>query len=355
MKGLFCTTAVLDERSGGGRVSIHELNSLKTFCDEVSVYDRTSIPEEQWTDVFKPDKIIADSINEKFDLVHFNGNPWREVVKKVRGLNSKAKIVSSVPAHDLELSIEEHKRYGMDYEQYYPHMIHQWDEYTEHVRQSDLIIYPSNYSKNYLTRRMGLTNKTAVIPHGCTPPDSISFPAGDEFNAAYIGAWGPDKGVKYLVEAWSKLDYKDSTLFFFGGPSRDMGGYLSSIARGGRYHLYGWFYDFNEIVNKFSVAVFPSVTEGFNIGALECMSYGRTPIVSRNAGVSELIEDGYNGLLVDAMDVEQIMDKVSWCKENMKNVRGLGIVGHDKSEKHTWDKIENRYIEAYRSLCNVKL
>lgn len=354
MRGLFATTALISEKSGGGKVSAHELKALDEFCDEVDYFDLGSTTLERLSSVWQQDQIVADTIKRSYDIAHFNGNPWRETVTKLRRLNPTVKIVSSVPAHDLEESVAEHHRLGINYEQHYPHMIRQWDEFTEHIRESDVVVYPSNYSKDYLVKRMGLTNRAEVIFHGCDlPKDSLEsemFAPQRIFNIGYIGAWGPDKGIKYLVEAWSELDYDDSTLYFFGQGSRDMRAYLVPLATGGKYHLYGGFYDCSEIMQKFCIGVFPSVTEGFGISILECMAWGKPVITTVGAGASELIQYSEQGYVVDIRNSHEIAKAIDYYKTHPDRIMLDGKSAREKSKQFTWDKIEEKYRVVYASI-----
>jgi glycosyltransferase involved in cell wall biosynthesis len=54
----------------------------------------------------------------------------------------------------------------------------------------------------------------------------------------------------------------------------------------------------------------PSITESQGIAVLEAMSAGLPCIVSNAGGLPESVTDGYNGLLVDALDVDEHMAKM---------------------------------------------
>lgn len=348
MLGLFASTSLLSEITGGGKVSTHELNALKGICEEIDFFHRGSVNVDHPLDV-----LVASVLNRKYDIAYFNGGPWRETARKVKELNPEAKLVSGVPAHNIELSREEHERLGIDYSNVYPHMADPklLREHVNHIIESDLVVYSSNQAKEYLVKRFNLENESIVIPHGCDTPDDVPS-IQDGFNVGYIGSWGPDKGVKHLIDAWNQLDYDDSTLFFFGSGSKENRVWLESVATAGRYHLYGKYWDLPEIMPKFHVGVFPTVTEGFNLCALECMIYGKPVVVTEGAGVSELITDGVEGRVLPIRDSEKIAEAIEHYKSNPDEIVNHGVAARKTASKYNWLDIERRHQDEFRRLLN---
>lgn len=75
----------------------------------------------------------------------------------------------------------------------------------------------------------------------------------------------------------------------------------------------------NELKNillQSDVFIFPSLADGFGFSVLEAMACGVVPICSKNAGVSDLIEDGKNGFLIDAADIGAICENLEFLNKN---------------------------------------
>lgn len=206
LTSVFFTTAPLSEGSGGGSIGVHGLKALQSM----SYVKRT----------FTPDNIspasygISDSpflwdylsyynlLSESVDLAVFFGNPFGITSDRLK--RSGTKIVSDVPAHNLEVSIKEFENFGHKYP--FNHMTDPflWAVYTHHIVTSDLIICPSKMSADYLRNKLSLKNRMEIIPYGCYFPDAVEdFPA--EFTVGHVGVNGSDKGQIYLIIAYKAL------------------------------------------------------------------------------------------------------------------------------------------------------
>ena len=89
MLGLFASTSLLSEVTGGGKVSVHEFNALKEVCEEIDFFHRGSVNVDHPLDV-----LVASVLSRSYDIAYLNGGPWGETVRKIRELNPDAKIVS---------------------------------------------------------------------------------------------------------------------------------------------------------------------------------------------------------------------------------------------------------------------
>lgn len=67
-----------------------------------------------------------------------------------------------------------------------------------------------------------------------------------------------------------------------------------------------------ELCNSMDFIIFPSLADGFGFSVLEAMSRGVIPIVSENAGVSDLILNNVNGFKFNLKD---IYEAVCFCRE----------------------------------------
>lgn len=356
MRGLFCTTAPLTDTHGGGNVSLHELNALKKVCSTVEVRNPENTPHLQISP-FHFDKAVATLLKPKlpFNLVHFNGNPFRETLKTLRKTNPNIRVSCSVPAHDLEASIAEHHLENIPYENLYPHMVQPelWTQYTEHIIQSDMVIYPSEMSRDYLVKKLNLDNLSLLIPHGCDfPEEPPPFPS--VFKPGYVGALGPDKGVKYLVQAWERMEKAGAQLGFFGREA-ELAPYLlrhHGVFDHARYAFHGAYSNWRYVAKNLSLLIHPSVTEGFGITVLEAMAHARPVAVSRGAGVSELITPNHGGYLFNPRDVNEILEIVSYFTDNLEEAEYQGLKGRKKAEEFRWEMIEERYVNVFRRLLD---
>jgi glycosyltransferase involved in cell wall biosynthesis len=335
VKSVFCTTANINENSGGGIVSRNELVAVKAVTDVQAVITKTGVLPEAYqafdipflTDYFASIRMEGVEV----DLAVFNGSPWGSTAKRLR----PAKIIVDVPAHNLEESIEEFHRLGMNYP--FRHMTDPflWSLYTEHIKLADVVICPSKLSAEYIKNKLSLTNKVMVIQHGCILPEKVA-PIPQTFTVGHLSQNGPDKGQIYLVKAWQKLRL-DARIIIAGAGTEAWGG-LGCIP------------DASLVYGNCSVYVQPSVTEGFGISVLEAMAFGRPVIVTEGAGVYEIVEDGREGFVVPIRSLEKIAEALTYLYENQAEVRRMGRNARIKAEEYEWGKIKKRYEELYASI-----
>lgn len=345
MKGLYITTANISTRGGGDVVSLHESNALSKFCDgDMDIFTANVVPDEVKSQPFLWDFTMSMKVKDKYDLAVFNGHPFHRTIGTVKYLNPDAKIVTCVPAHNLEHSIEEHHKLGIPYEQLYPHMIGGlFYDYATQETLADAVVYPSKYSMDYLSKKLSLKCRQLVIPHGCnTPSEYPSYPSIPSFG--YIGALGPDKGVTYLLQAMASLQYCNLTLY--GKQTQGVDAKLRNVS------TYGGYDNLDEIMPKISVGVFPSATEGFNIPALECMSYGRPVIISEGAGFAEYVTDGVNGLVVPRCNVDVLIEGIKYFVDNPDAVVSMGKKAYEFSKILQWEMVEKEYQKLFGELLS---
>jgi len=347
---VYITFDQVSHTTGAGQVCHHEIKALSEVTEIKQIITKKEIGEKiDGHYPFSPflyDYFCAQLIEHRnVDLAHLSCSPANAILNKLQPKH----YVVNCPAHNLEESVREHETItGTPYP-----FIHNTDPYLrstlwKHLKEADSVITPSNRSADWIENNI-YPKRVTTIPHGVNLPEKIDYPKKFT-NVGYIGAWGPDKGVKYLVEAWSRLNYDDSTLMFFGGNSEQMKSILEKWATGGRYHLYGNFNSLDEVMPHISVYVQPSVSEGYGMTLPEAMAYGKVVIGSEGAGSTMLIENGKNGLSFPPRDVDALVTCLDDLKRNFSDFRYMGENARVTAEQYTWGKIKQRYVDFYRGL-----
>lgn len=77
--------------------------------------------------------------------------------------------------------------------------------------------------------------------------------------------------------------------------------------------------------------VLPSVLEGFGLVVIESWLYKKPVLVSRRAGVAELVKEGENGLLFDPFRPEELAEKLSRVLSDERLATSLGERGFETS------------------------
>jgi len=183
------------------------------------------------------------------------------------------------------------------------------------AQHCQLIIAPSHYIEQEL-RKLGIWGKIRVLPTGVRMPTEIpnyidaraqlDLPINAQI-VIYVGRIAKEKNLGMLLDAFEYFcrktggDYAYPILVMVGdGPFRKQLKRLIRLKKlqerviltGAMPHDKVWTY-----LSASDVFVFPSTTETQGISVGEAMATGLPIVVVDKGGASELIEDGYTGLI----------------------------------------------------------
>lgn len=377
---IFLTTASIGEGTGGGSVSFHELNALKSKTNVLAALDAKDLNpvnhQLPWNEFLQDYLALEKTKALEADILFTNGNPFGMTCAFHAeryfangdgrpGMTSSLKLIADCPAHDLAESIKEYESItGMKYAPQYPHMVDPflWKMYTAHLKNADVIISPSKYSVNELKKIVTFDERLTrfeVIPHGCPVIDDVKpYPA--TFRVGHAGQFGSDKGNVYLILAWLKLNYKDASCVVAGEGSEAFKKTAKDIAKAHfgmqeekempPFQILGYLPDINVFYRNISVLVQPSVTEGFGMSVLEAMMHARPVIVSDGAGASELVEHGKSGFVFPKRDVGKLAEHIQYFKDNPSEIAKFGAKARETAMNYTWDKVEARIARVIEAV-----
>lgn len=227
---------------------------------------------------------------------------------------------------------------------------------------SDKVISVSQFTKDALIRNYAIdANKINVVHNGIDlkgekrnlPPALKSLKDLGYKIVLFLGRITLQKGPEYFVQAAKKvLDHNKKVIFVVAG-SGDMqeqmmqeAGHLEILDK----MLFTGFIRGEEkdrIYKTADLYVMPSVSEPFGITPLEAISHGTPVIVSKQSGVSEVLD---HVLKVDFWDVDDIANKMLAVLE----YRSLHSDLADESAKElpniNWDNSADKCIDIYNQL-----
>ena len=333
--------------TGGGIVTHHEREALRSLGEEVvTVTLNHSLPA---ADPFSQDQEILGRVKHltkgfwvRPTIAHCYAGCLTETVRYLRSIGCK--VTYTAAAHSIEVSKREHQKLGIPF--LYPHLIQPelWEKYVAGYLEADCLVCPSTYSKRVMESYGA--KKVEVIPHGCNLPEKVA-PLPEKLVVGYLGAFGPDKGIIYLLDAWKRLNYDDAVLVLAGASSTSP--YVTELIEafgGGTIVQLGWVHDVSEFYNNISLLIQPSASEGFGCEVLEAMSAGRIAICSDGAGAADVAL-----FVVHSCDPTEIAKYIDAFKTNKGNVlEGYSEKSRETAKDYTWDKIEKRYVNFWQNL-----
>ncbi len=225
---------------------------------------------------------------------------------------------------------------------------------------ADKIIAVSNFTKRRLVEQYGIDpNKIVVVHNGA---NEMSREINGENHSIkktnkivlFAGRVTLQKGPEYFIKAAKKvLEYEKNVKFIVAGTGDMLSRIIELSAEYGinQNIIFHGFYTRKEAELLFSMAdvfVMPSVSEPFGIVPLEAVVKGTPTIISKQSGISEVLE---NSLKVDFWDTDEMAHKIICLlryeplKEEIKEKALIEL-----DEKFNWDKTANKVIEVYKSL-----
>lgn len=174
-----------------------------------------------------------------------------------------------------------------------------------------------------------------------------------EFNILYIGGITRHKGVHVLINAFIKLKQANVRLHIVGKGSdtdemKRLAGTDSKIT------FYGFIPDdeLAQLRHSANISVVPSIWYDMAQGVIcESYSYGTPVIGSRIGGIPELIEEGYNGLLFEAGNSEQLQAILERLIANPQELKKLEAGAFESSKKYDIEGHVSRLEEIFTALA----
>lgn len=226
---------------------------------------------------------------------------------------------------------------------------------------ADRVIAISHYVKNRLTESYGVPEEKISVVHNATPimNKEITFSSKmPEKIVLFAGRITMQKGPDYFVEAAKKVLDKDKNARFIMAGTGDM---LPQVMQ--RVvdlnimdkFLFTGFYSREEAEKLFSmasVAVMPSPSEPFGVVALEALQKGTPVIISKQSGVSEVLN---HALKVDFWDVEDLANKILATLRYDSLHQILQQNGSQEAQLLTWDKVGDKLIRVYEEVARKEI
>lgn len=292
------------------------------------------------------------------DIFHFlNGLGLASAHKaKLMGSIVICDVRSQFPDYQLRLIKEEYQHLGLNYNP--PPLLFNERNKAEYAI-SDYIIVASSFSKRTFVNSGYDPQKIFVVPYG-VDTDQFFLKNDDfsstKFRVLYVGSIVPQKGIHYLIKAFTELNLANAELLLIGSIDPMMLPYVEQvIGRNVNIHHIDHMpkSELPKYYNSASVFVLPSLADSWGLVVTEAMACGLPVIVTENTGSNEIVRDDYNGYVVPIRDAEAIQERLLYLYDHPKKRQEMGKAAIRSISEYNWERYSERLLATYNEIIEL--
>ena len=227
----------------------------------------------------------------------------------------------------------------------------QLDNSVLEVQLSDFAVGASSFTLKTLVKQGMAENCVHLAPYGVNIEDfkpKKEFKRNEKMRFLFVGSFSQRKGISYLLQDFKELEDvgENVSLTMAGRGIMDYELVKSYKLKCLETHINLPIEKLVELMQESDVFVFPSICEGFGLVLVQAMATGLPLITTYNTSGPDFIEEGKDGFLIEAQDVEAIKNKVKYFLQNPEEVKRMGQNAIIKSKDFTWDKFSSEIIKS---------
>ncbi len=225
------------------------------------------------------------------------------------------------------------------------------------MEEADKVIAVSNFTRNIVIEKYGIPAEKVVTVHNAVDPvdrkDVDAKKYVREKIVTFLGRVTFQKGPEYFVEAARLVLERDENVKFVMAGSGDM---LEKMIRrvaqlrmGSHFHFTGFLKGPNvdRMLAMSDVFVMPSVSEPFGIVPLEAMRSNVPVVISKQSGVSEILQ---HAMKVDFWDVHALADSIYGLLQYNGISKMFSHYGRQEVDSLKWENAAFKVKEVYQEL-----
>ena len=224
------------------------------------------------------------------------------------------------------------------------------------------VIAVSSLTKNLIVQHYGIEADKVEVVYNAIDVNESEFDEEkysihkDEKIVLFLGRITMQKGPEYFIAAAKKvLEVMDNVKFVMAGSGDMIRRTIEMAAAMGIGHkvLFTGFLRGGDVEKVFKMAdlyVMPSVSEPFGIAPLEAMSHDVPVIVSKQSGVSEVLQ---HALKVDFWDINEMANKIVAVLKHPPLANALRQHGSFEVRRRSWADAAKACVGVYEEAVGM--
>ncbi|MDP9339198.1 MAG: glycosyltransferase family 4 protein [Acidobacteriota bacterium] len=361
MRVLIIANVAGKAEAGGAGVIYNIAKELCRFGHTVKVmFAEDLLPAPRWPARFRTvefarraARYISESKSE-FDIANIYapcGFSYGSLRRK-RGVNAGPPYVLTM--HGLEerrnyAMGREAKRGRADYfrwrnlcwQRFYHMRTYRWS-----IEAADHCIVTNRESLLFLQMQYGLApDRVWFVPNGVGQEffHQRNFSGAYEPKLLFVGTWIDHKGIYNLAEAFAQLLGKHpGTRLTIAGCAEPEEKIRRSFSAAVQCALEVRRFvprtEMPALYAEHDIFVLPSLVEGMPLVLLEAMASGLAVVTTESSGMTDLVEDGYDGLLTIPGDTPSLLAALNKVSRDPQLRERLGSAAQEKMKRYTWSR-----------------
>ena len=289
--------------------------------------------------------MVAEEIakSEQFDIIH--AHDWLTYRAGIA-----AKAVSGKPLV-VHIHATEYDRSG---EKNRNDIVYNLER--EGMMAADAVCAVSNLTRSIVIDKYGIPAEKVYTLHNAVEPNlrhgDSARPLEDKI-VTFLGRVTFQKGPEYFVETAKRVLEKDEHVrFVLAGDGDMMPRVIDRVVELGisdRFHFTGFLRgkDIDKMFGMSDVYVMPSISEPFGISPLEAMQSGVPVIISKQSGVSEVLQ---YAIKVDFWDIDAMADAIYGILHYPVLAEMFSQKGMEEANNLKWEDVAARLKNIYQTL-----
>lgn len=273
------------------------------------------------------------------------------------GVINVVEVVNSHVEYQEALLRQEHQNWGLPWQ---PFPVNEKKRRLIEYDEADYILLPSEFVKRSFIERGFSEKKLLKIPYGFdsgtkTTKELDQHFKSNNFTVLYVGTISIRKGIRYLIDAFNKLEFKAKRLVIVGPDACD--GALSGVYLDSGIHFAGVLKGelLEEAYKSADVFCLPSIEDGLALVLGEALSFGLPIIATCNTGADDIITDEKEGYIVPIRDSEAIKNKLQRLANDPKLLAQIAFNSKLKAhELDGWKECGNSLVNTLNKIYLLK-
>ena len=300
-------------------------------------------------------KLKEEIKSEEYDIIHCHGARANFIAFFLKG-----KV-------DVPFITTVHSDYKLDFKDNpYKRIVYTTLNSTSLKKFDYYIAISSNFKKMLVDRGFD-EDKIFTVYNGIDLKSELDYVSKEEFLNRYningdgktiVGIMARLDAVKdhetFIKAAYNVLKKREDVLFLIAGVGNDEERLKSMVRDLGiseQVHFLGYVIDHYSFFNAIDINVLTSVSESFPYVILEGSRLKKTIISTNVGGIGDLVENGYNGWLIDVGDSVQLANRIISFLDDNNSIKVLGENLYKTVEDNfSSDKMAQNHVKIYEKI-----